>query len=373
VSSRPTVAVNLLWCVPGEVGGSEEYLVRQLLGLAEMDADRLYDLTVYAPEGFAVAHPEVAAAHRLVTAPFDGRSRPRRIWGELTWLARRVAASDLVHHGGGTVPGRGGRRVLLTVHDLQVHTYPEHFTRLKRTYLGWSLPRSCRRASLVAVPSAYVRGTVIDHYGIDPERVVVVPHGVEPALGVEPTPPEVLRTRYRLGGGPIVVYPAVTHPHKNHRFLLTLMAERWTDPDLRLVLTGGRGAAEDDVAASVATLGLGDRVVRPGRVPAADRDGLVAMAEALVFPSGYEGFGAPVIEAMALGTPVIASDRAALPEVVGDAGLVLPLEIDAWASALDEVTRRRAELVAAGRRRVGAFTSARSGAALLDAYGLALA
>lgn len=372
MSPRPSVAVNLLWCVPGQVGGSEEYLVRQLLGIAEMDADRLFDLTVYAPEGFADAHPDVAAAHRVVTAPFDGRSRPRRIWGEHTWLARRVAASDLVHHGGGTVPARGGGRVVLTVHDLQLFTFPEHFSRLKRTYLGWSLPRSCRRARVVAVPSAYVRATVIEHFRIDPARVVVVPHGVEPTLGAAPSPPEVLRARYRLGDGPIIVYPAVTHPHKNHRFLLTLMAERWTRPDLHLVLAGGRGAADDAVATAIEALGLGGRVVRAGRVPAADRDGLVAMAEALVFPSGYEGFGAPVIEAMALGTPVIASDRAALPEVIGDAGLVLPLELDAWAGALDEVARRRAELVAAGHRRVSAFTSACSGSALLDAYGLAL-
>ena len=167
------------------------------------------------------------------------------------------------------------------------------------------------------------------------ERVVVVPHGVEPALrGGEPghgavTAEADLRRRYALGDGPVLVYPAVTHPHKNHRFLLDLLRERWTDPDLRLVLIGGVGDAE------AAVTGCADlRVCRLGRVPAADRNGLIAMAEALVFPSRYEGFGAPLIEAMALGTPVVAAATTAIPEVVGDAGLVLPLELDAWAGAL---------------------------------------
>ena len=95
--------------------------------------------------------------------------------------------------------------------------------------------------------------------------------------------------------------------------------------------------------------GLERRVVRPGRVPAADRDGLIALAEALVFPSEYEGFGAPVVEAMALGTPVVCSDQAALAEVVGDAGIVLPRDVDAWAGALDEVAAATADALVAGR------------------------
>jgi glycosyltransferase involved in cell wall biosynthesis len=163
-----------------------------------------------------------------------------------------------------------------------------------------------------------------------------------------------------------VIYPAITHPHKQHRFLLDLLAGPWSDPDLVLVLLGARGLAEDEVAAAITALELGPRVIRPGRVPAADRDGLIAGAEALVFPSEYEGFGAPVLEAMALGTPVVCSDRAALPEVVGDAGLVRPLEPDAWKGVLDEIDRDA--MIAAGRDRATRFTAAASGAALAAAY-----
>lgn len=370
------VAVNLLWCVPGQVGGSEDYLVRQMLGLSELGHG--FQPTLYVLPGFAEAHPDVAAVHRLVEAPVDGQVRSRRVLAEHVWLARQVRSAALVHHGGGSAPlalpgvGRHGPPMVLTVHDLQYRTYPRYFSTVKKWYLRTVIPQSVRRAAVVTVPSSYVRGTVVSAWSVPPERVMVVPHGVEPTLGQHATPPDVLRERYRLGQGRILVYPAVTHPHKNHRFLLQLLDEYWTDPDLRLVLIGGRGAAEAEVWSEVHRRGLAERVIRPGRVPAADRDGLVAMAEALVFPSEYEGFGAPVAEAMHLGVPVIASDRACLPEVVGDAGLVLPLEPGRWARALDEVASRRDELVAAGRFRAGRYTTERSAEALLHAYRLAL-
>ena len=114
------------------------------------------------------------------------------------------------------------------------------------------------------------------------------------------------------------------------------------------------------------------RVCRLGRVPAADRNGLLAMSLAMVFPSRYEGFGAPLIEAMALGAPVVCSDATCMPQIVGDAGIVRPLEPDAWRDVLDEAVRRRHELVAAGLRRAQDFTSQASGAALADVYHAAL-
>ena len=361
------VAVNLLWCVPGDVGGSEQYLVRQLLGLDECGGAG--GVAIYAPAALATAHPRLAAAYPFVAAPTDGRRRWRRLVAESGWLHGHTARAALVHHGGGTAPLRARRPYVLTIHDLQYRTYPHFFSRSKRTYLDAVVPRSARRAAAVLVPSEYVRGTVIDELGVDGGRVVVVPHGYEPALLSDVTPASELRKRYALGDGPVVIYPAMSAPHKNHRFLLDVMANAWTDRSLRLVLLGGRGAAEADLAQRIASdPELQARVVRPGRVSDADRNGLVALADALVFPSEYEGFGAPVIEAMALGTPVVCSDATCLPDVVGAAGLVRPLEIDAWRGALDEVDRRRDELVAAGYERVRAFTSGVSGAALAAAY-----
>lgn len=367
------LAVNLLWCVPGAVGGSEEYLARQLIGLGEAAPDLADHLRIYALPGWSDAHPDLAARYRITTAPVDGRSRARRVLAESTWLASRTRGCRLVHHGGGTIPPRSPSARLLTIHDLQYLDHPRYFTAVKRIYLTVAVPRSVRKAAVIVVPSAFVRDTVVDAFGVTSERVVIVRHGVDVDGSRSTTPADTLRPRYALGQAPIVVYPAITHPHKNHRFLIDLMAGPWRERDVTLVLLGGVGAAEADVRAAIARAGLGERVVKPGRVSAADRDGLLAMAEALVFPSEYEGFGVPVLEAMAIGTPVVASDRAALPEVVGQAGLVLPLRLDAWADALDVVAARRECLVASGRERARVLTTAASGAALAAAYRAAMA
>lgn len=369
------VTVNMLWCVPGVVGGSEEYLVRQLIGLVTAQREglvqRSWSVRVLAARGLGAAHPDLCAAAVLEEAPFDSDSRARRIVGEATWLRRRTTGAALVHHGGGTAPPRAARPAVpyvLTVHDLQYLTYPQYFSRTRLAYLSAVVPRSARGARVVAVPTDYVRSTVVDSCRVAPDRVVVVPHGIDAAERGDVTPEDELRRRYDLGDSPVVVYPAVTHPHKGHAFLLGLMRSAWAGRDVRLVLTGGRGSAHAVVDACA-----DPRVRHLGRVSAADRNGLLAMSRALLFPSEYEGFGAPLIEAMTFGTPVVASDRACIPEVVGDAGLVRPLRDDAWVDVLDEVERRRTELVAAGLARAERFTSLASGRALSGAYARALA
>jgi glycosyltransferase involved in cell wall biosynthesis len=366
------VGVNLLWCVPGAVGGSEQYLVRQLAGARE--ADPSLDLGIYAVPELHRRYAERFPGVRFTDAPVDGHRRWRRVLAESTWLRRASAGDALMHHGGGTAPARTVRPFVLTIHDLQFRTFPQHFSALKRRYLEATVPGSARRAAVVTVPTEYVRGTVIDGLGIDGSRVIVVPHGYEPELLVERSSEADLRARYALGDGPVLVYPAMTAPHKNHVFLIELMRSAWTDPDLRLVLIGGGGAAADDVAEALAQAEAErpGRIVHAGRVSDADKNGLIAMAAALVFPSTYEGFGAPLIEAMALGTPVLCSDATCLPDVAGGAAVVAPLDADAWQAGLDEVVRRRPELVAAGTERVTHFTARRSGAALLEAYATAV-
>jgi alpha-1,3-rhamnosyl/mannosyltransferase len=154
---------------------------------------------------------------------------------------------------------------------------------------------------------------------------------------------------------------------------LRLVANEWRNEEVKLVMVGGNGLAESQIQSLINDLGVAHKVVRSGRVQSADRDGLIALAEALVFPSKYEGFGAPVLEAMALGTPVISSDCASLPEVVGDGGLVLPLTAEAWAGALDVVRAQRSTFVQNGLRRAEEFTSAKSAQDLVIAYEKTLA
>jgi alpha-1,3-rhamnosyl/mannosyltransferase len=358
------VAVNMTWCVPGAVGGSEEYLVRQILGLDTTEIEP----TLFVPRGFSDAHPELRDRCVMVEADNDGTSRVRRILDESSWLFRRTEGFSLVHHGGGTIPTIHRSPALLTIHDLQYRAFPEYFSRKKLTYLRAVMPMSARRASAIAVPTEFVKSTVCESYGVPDERVHVVPHGVEPRLGEGATPENELREKFALGDSPFVVFPAMTHPHKGHAFLLDVMERHWAARGVRLVLIGGRGTAEADIARRLLSESLSASVSRLGRVSAADRDGLIRAAIALVFPSEYEGFGAPLIEAMALGTPVLCSDRACLPEVVGSAGLVRELVVDEWGSAIDTLAARRSELIRAGRERVDDFTAATSGAALGRAY-----
>jgi alpha-1,3-rhamnosyl/mannosyltransferase len=370
-SAQHNIAVNMLWCVPGAVGGSEEYFIRQLRGLVEINAP--FNVTVYAPKGFSGAHPDVASAMRVVEAPSRCTSRELRVLLENTWLSARTKSADIVHHGGGTIPSRGNSVTLLTIHDVQYLTYPEYFNAVKLRYLKNRVPSAIRRASVVATPSNYVRESIEQEFGIERARTAVIRHGLEPAIGIHKTAESELRTRFGLGSARVLVIPAITHPHKNHEFLLRLVANEWRNEDVKLVMVGGSGLAESRIQSLIAELHISNKVVRSGRVNAADRDGLIALAEALVFPSKYEGFGAPVLEAMALGTPVISSNCASLPEVVGDGGLVLPLAPEAWAGALDMVRTQRLTLVQNGFRRAEEFTAAKSAQDLVIAYEKTLA
>ncbi|MCB0965976.1 MAG: glycosyltransferase family 4 protein [Ilumatobacter sp.] len=361
------VCVNLTWIAPGRVGGSEQYLARQLLGLEAIGAD--LDVRIECTASFERVHTKLAERFPFDTTPIDRDNRAVRIALEHTWLAARTRHADVVHHGGGTTPMIGRRPIVLTIHDLQYRRFPEYFSAGRRRYLDLMMPRSVDRAAVVATPTAYVRQRVVDVFGADPERVVVVPHGVPPV----PTPDDgaIERVGATLGidGRPYVVYPAITHPHKRHDLLVRMLEH--ADDDVMVVLTGGAGRGEPELRSVLATSPVADRVVRPGRIAETDLHALIAGAVALAFPSEYEGFGAPLVEAMALGTPVIASDAPAVREVVGDAGIIVEHGPDApaaWAAAVGEMRTDRDTWAERGHARRAAFTIETSGAAIEAAY-----
>lgn len=370
---KQRIAVNMLWCVPG-VGGSEEYLLRQLRGTSENTHE--FDIEVFVPKGFAARHPDTARDVKFIEAPSTCQRRVVRILLEHTWLAWRTRRHDLVHHGGGTIPKCGNRTTVMTLHDIQWTTYPEYVAPVKLKYLRRVVPSSLRRARRIAVPSHFVASTVVDNFAIDEKKISIVRHGVEAEVLVDKTDESELRRRWSLENARVLAYPAITHPHKNHVFLLKLMCDDvrlWSDESLKIVFAGSPGSCEDQVRHFISTHHLDHRIVMPGRISSRDRNGLLAMAEAMVFPSQYEGFGAPLIEAMHLGAPIIASDRASIPEVVGDAGVIAPLDADAWVTALQRVRDEHDELVGRGRQRAQMFTTAASGADILQTYRDALA
>lgn len=364
-----SVGINLLWLVPGVVGGSEESTLASLRALHELAPADL-DLRLFILEPFAAAHPDVAAAFRTTVLPLSGRSRALRVAGEVSWLALRTRHLGLVHHAGGTAPPVRGAPYVLTVHDLQPFEERATHGRLKRAYLGATVPRSVRAARRIAVPSEFVRQSLLTRLDADPQRVVVIPHGVE--ADPSPTPIEVLTDRYQLTG-PVVLYPAITYPHKNHAVLLdafAMVAAR--HPEALLVLTGAAGGEEDRVRSQAERLGLTDRVRRTGRIPAADVAGLYRAAAVVAVPSRYEGFGLPAAEALVHGAPLVAASATALPEVVGEAGLLVdPDDVDGWATAISELLSSPADrlrLAKAGPVQAGRYSWTANAAALADLY-----
>jgi glycosyltransferase involved in cell wall biosynthesis len=211
---------------------------------------------------------------------------------------------------------------------------------------------------------------VLDDLAAPPELVVAIPHAVP--IRPAPVARAELDARYRLTG-PVILYPAITYPHKEHATLVAAF-ERvlHQHPDAVLVLAGGPGGSEAALRAQIASSArLSQQVRRIGRIPEAEVAGLLERADVVAVPSRYEGFGLPALEAMAAGAPVVAADATSLPEVVGAAGLLVPVgDVSAWASALGDLLGDpdgRARLAAAGRERAARFTpeaNARAFAAL---------
>lgn len=372
--NRASVGINLLWLVPGEVGGSEQSTVATVRGLLELDPDDL-ELHLFALPTFAEAYPDVVAALPTEMPSISGTSRVRRIVAESTWLARRSRTLDLVHHAGGTVPIRRSTPVVLTLHDLQPLEARATHSALKRAYLGRAAPAAVRAAQRVAVPSEFVRQTVLDRFDPDPGRIVVIPH----AVPVRPpaTAQAELVERYALGG-PVVLYPAITYPHKDHQTLVDAFAQvRIRHPQALLVLPGGVGDAEPLLQRRLDAdpHGLRRSVRRLGRIADADMAGLLELADVVAVPSRYEGFGLPALEAMAAGVPVVAADATSLPEVVGDAGVLVPAgDVGRWSEAIERLLAdpaERARLGRAGRERAARFTRVANAGAFADLYRMA--
>jgi alpha-1,3-rhamnosyl/mannosyltransferase len=369
------VGVNLLWLVPGAVGGSEEYTVRCLAALAERLSSSV-EVRLFALERLAEVHPGLLDVFETVLLPMQGERRAVRVAAESSWLASQARRHrlDLLHHAGGVVPMVHTVPAVLTIHDLQPLVIPENFGRVKLAYLRAMLPRSARAARVVITPGAHAGRSVIDLLGVPPDRVMTVSSGIEVRPDRHPDPAEIERVRrtYDVPGA-YFVYPARTYPHKNHLMLLRAFADLLTThPDTSLVLTGGPGLAEASTVREIARLGLDERVRRLGRVPRADVDALLDGATALTFPSVFEGFGIPVLEAMAQGCPVLAAGATALPDVVGDAGIVLdPYRPADWTRSMADLLDRpahRAQLREAGLVRATHFDWRRSGDALERAY-----
>jgi alpha-1,3-rhamnosyl/mannosyltransferase len=368
------VGVNLLWLVPGVVGGSEEYTVRLLAALDELAPQDLR-LRLYVRPELHRAHPDLVGRFESVPVPRGVGAKSARVAAEHSWLAAVTRSDALVHHPGGVVPLVRSTPVVVTIHDLQPLDLPQHFSSLKRAWLGSMLPRSVRAARLVLTPSRFTADRLVQRLGADPARVRVVPHGHPPVRPGPPEPADAARLRDRFGS--FVLYPGIAYPHKRHVDLLEAFARLAPDhPELSLVLTGGPAGATAEIERWCRTSAVGQRVHRLGRVPAAELDLLLRAAAVVAIPSEYEGFGNPALEAMARATPTVVSEAGSLPEVVDDAALVVPVrDPAALARAVDSVLRNPGvaeRLRRDGPTRAEGFDDESAGRALLNSYREAL-
>ncbi len=364
------LGVNLLYLVPRQVGGTEIYARRLVAELAR----ELPEVVVFCGAEAAAELPDPSwpANVRVVRAPVRAAIKPLRLLFELLWLplAARRARVELVHSLGTTAPLWGPIRVT-TVHDLIYEHFPGAFPAAARLGLQLVVPAGARRSRRVQVSSSYTKGDVVEHFGLDPGKVDVVPLGLGMRDVPDPAPEADLRARLELGTVPVLLTVNAALPHKNLERLLRALA-LVDGPALALV--GHAGRDTERLRALAGELGIAGRVRLTGWLSDEDLEGLYRLAAGFVYPSLHEGFGMPVLEAMRRGTPVACADATSLPEVVGDAALLFdPLSVEAIAAAMRELLAGRPELVAKGRERAASFGWERTARAAIESYRRALA
>jgi len=322
-------------------GGIGRYVRSLISGLADVDWQVDYRL-------FAMGHSK-STLPNLPGENFSWHPTPiSDAWFARLWHRARLpipielwtGSLDLLHAPDFTLPPvRKGTRTLLTVHDLSFIRAPETATDNLRAYLNNVVPRSVHRADHILADSAATKHDLITLYNVPTEKVSVLYSGVEPRF--KPLDGEKLvqdvRKKYGIGKSPFILSLGTVQPRKNYVRLVQAFAQL-DAPDFKLIIVGGKGWLSTPLFEEIGRLNLNERVQLPGFADDEDLPALYNAAELFVYPSLYEGFGLPPLEAMACGTPVVVSNTSSLPEVVGEAGLLVdPLDVGAIAQSMQLV------------------------------------
>jgi glycosyltransferase involved in cell wall biosynthesis len=364
------VALNLVYLVPGEIGGMETYARELLPRLAARDDVRVTALINR--EALAAGGPWLDVPNVLI--PVHARSRIEWVRGEQQYVPRAAAraGADLVHSLASTAPLHGSVRRITTIHDLNYKLVPEAHFGVRGLGMRVLVPASARRSQRIIVDAESTRRDLVEHLGVPAGKVDVVPLGASPAAAATPSESGDLRARLGLGGRRVLLSASAKRPHKNLARLLRALAAIDAERRPLLVIPGYPTAHEAELRELAGELAIAGDVVFPAWVSDADLEGLYADADAVVFPSLYEGFGLPVLEAMQRGVPVATSDRSSLPEVAGGAALLFdPEDTDAIRAAIERLlddAALRERLRAAGRERAAAFTWERTAELTAAAY-----
>ncbi|MGD9046658.1 MAG: glycosyltransferase family 1 protein [Anaerolineae bacterium] len=363
-------------------GGIGRYTRNLIRALVELDSANHYKLMVAGGWG---------DGDGLGPWPANVEVRPVALsdrWMHLLWQRLRLpvpvqavtGSIDLFHSPDFVLPPTAGTPTILTVHDLSFLRVPQFFVPEFRKYLEGAVNRAVSRAGHILADSESTRRDLLELMSVEPERVSVLYPGVEARFRrVEDRAALAqVRSRYDVPER-FILGLSTLQPRKNFEGLIEafrrLLNEHGDEPEmmgLQLVIAGGKGWMYEEMLALVERRGLTDRVRFPGFAADEDLPALYSLAAVFAFPSWYEGFGLPVLEAMACGTPVVAADNSSLPEAVGKAGLMVSAgDTAALASALADLLadgELRARLGAAGREQARKFTWEDAGRELLEVY-----
>lgn len=382
VTKELRIGLNLVAFLPGAMGGMETYLRNLLHAIQGVDAGNQYRLLC--DSHYTGEFPDLPSNVRTVECNYTKPS--------LRWFLRGVLRNttnidmlrpfmnrlelDVIHHPFSLLnPLRTTIPSVLTFHDMQHEFFPEFFSRFEMKTRGEFYRASAEEATRIIAISQHAKQCLVERYRIDPGKIEVIHNGCSPKYRVLQDQDDLdrIRSQYELHR-PFLYYPAATWPHKNHKTLLAavkLMKERYRF-DGQLVLTGIAMQANSEIVAEIRSLGLEEQVKVLGYLPLDDLPALYNLARMLVFPSLFEGFGIPLVEAMACGCPVACSNVTSIPEVVGDAGVTFdPRSVEDMAERIfslwnDEALRQR--LIARGLARVELFTWDSAARATIKVY-----
>jgi glycosyltransferase involved in cell wall biosynthesis len=358
--------------VPADRGGVGRYVDGLVSALGAADADFAIACQRADAERFGGMAPEA----KVVAGPAAIAHRPARLAWEQTGLPLVVqqVGADVLHSPHYTMPLRAGRPVVVTIHDATFFTQPDVHTSVKGPFFRSAIKTALHRAARCVTPSKATRDELVRVLDADPTRIDVAYHGVDRETFHVPSEEERTRVQARLGlrGTPYVAFLGMLEPRKNVPSLVRGWVKAVQDREQppALVLAGGSGW-DDEIDQAITEVPSRLRVLRPGYLRFSDLRGYLGGATVVAYPSHGEGFGLPVLEAMACGAPVLTTPRLSLPEVGGDAVAYTEGDPDSIAQALgalldDPEARRR--LSAAGVARAAEFTWAASAEAHLSSY-----
>jgi glycosyltransferase involved in cell wall biosynthesis len=373
------VGLNLIFLVPGETGGME-VAARELIPalLAEAPPEMRFTAFINREAAAASGGPwgELLPA---VTVPVNARNRVQWVLGEQALLPRLAAREgvDLLHSLASTAPVWGRFRRVVTVHDLIYARFPEAHAGIRDKGMRVLVPQAVRRSHRVIADSQSTRDDLVELLGVSPEDIDVVALGLGRVRREEPLAEREVRERFDLGERRVLLSLSAKRPHKNLLALIGALALLPAEGRPLLVLPGYPTEHEARLREHALTTGVAADVRFLSWISPEELEGLWALAAAFVFPSLYEGFGLPVLEAMSRGVPVACSNASSLPEVAGDAALLFdPHDEAAIAGTLRQLLEDAAlcdRLRARGANRAAQFTWERTARATLSSYATALA